>query len=114
MNNVENDDAVRDLIAREVWRYQECPWNFDKPDGMMAELQKRIAVDEAEGIRKVIMASPEVRRAFTIPATSFDMRRPSKPDYPDALEVRVRRRSILERLHAVWWILFSNWGKGWT
>lgn len=41
----------------------------------------------------------------------FDMRRPSKPDYADELQVTVRRRSLVERLHAVAWLLFSNWRK---
>ena len=39
----------------------------------------------------------------------FDMRRPSKPDYADALQVTIRRRSLIERLHAALWLLFSNW-----
>ena len=43
---------------------------------------------------------------------SFDMRRPSKPDYADSIEVIARRRSLTERLQAAWWILFSNWGAG--
>jgi hypothetical protein len=43
--------------------------------------------------------------------TSFDMRRPSKPDYADALRVTVRRRSLAERLHAAWWLLFLNWSR---
>jgi hypothetical protein len=53
----QSDEAIRTLIAREIWRYQECPWDFDKPDSMMGELQKQIAIDQAEGIRKVIMES---------------------------------------------------------
>jgi hypothetical protein len=40
---------------------------------------------------------------------SFDMRSPSKRDYADALCVTVRRKSILERLNAVFWLLFQNW-----
>lgn len=40
---------------------------------------------------------------------SFNMRRPSKPDYQDALEVQVRRCSLTERIWAAVWILFSNW-----
>jgi hypothetical protein len=29
----QSDEAIRTLIAREIWRYQECPWDFDKPGG---------------------------------------------------------------------------------
>jgi hypothetical protein len=36
---------------------------------------------------------------------SFDMRRPSKPDYDDALRVTVRRRSVIERILGAWWLL---------
>lgn len=41
---------VQLTIARAIWRYQECPWDFDKPDGAMAELQKKFAMDEANYI----------------------------------------------------------------
>jgi hypothetical protein len=40
---------------------------------------------------------------------SFNMRRPSKPDYDDALSVEVRRHSFWERLFGAWWLLFCNW-----
>jgi hypothetical protein len=56
-----SDEAIRTLIAREIWRYNECPWDFDNPDNMMGDLQKQVAIDQAEGIRKVILASPVVR-----------------------------------------------------
>lgn len=38
-------------------------------------------------------------------AETYDMRRPSRADYLDALQVTVCRGSILERLHAVFWLL---------
>ena len=60
----QSDEAIRNLIAKEIWRYQECPWDFDKPDTPMAELQKQMAIDEAEGIRKVILGSAVVRARF--------------------------------------------------
>lgn len=41
--------------------------------------------------------------------TTYDMRNPSKPGYGDALQVTVRRRSFIERLRAVAWLLCSNW-----
>lgn len=48
-------DRTRDLIAREIWDYQECPWDFDNVEpGSMAELQKRMALDQAERIRKAL------------------------------------------------------------
>lgn len=40
---------------------------------------------------------------------TYDMRNPSKPGYADTLQVTVRRRSLLERLRAVAWLLCSNW-----
>ena len=40
---------------------------------------------------------------------TYDMRRPSEPDYADALNVTVRRLSIVERMRAAWWLLFQNW-----
>lgn len=39
-----------EIIAREIWRYHECPWNFDSPDEGMAQLQKQLAVDQAKSI----------------------------------------------------------------
>ena len=29
----QSDEAIRTLIAREIWRYNECPWDFDNPEG---------------------------------------------------------------------------------
>lgn len=43
--------------------------------------------------------------------TRYDMRRPSSPLYEDAMEVRVCRGSLWERLRAVYWLLFTNWRK---
>jgi hypothetical protein len=46
---------------------------------------------------------------------SYDMRRPSKPDYDDALRVTVRRRSLIERIQGAWWLLcggVSMFGEG--
>lgn len=60
----QSEEAMRLLIAKEIWRYQECPWDFDKPDNMMGDLQKQIAIDQAEGIRKVLAASPLARTYF--------------------------------------------------
>lgn len=39
-----------EVIAREVWRYNECPWDFDAPPEGMAQVQKQIAIDQAKGI----------------------------------------------------------------
>lgn len=43
--------------------------------------------------------------------TTFDMRWPSRPDFDDAICVTVCRRSLFNRLHAVAWLLFSNWSR---
>lgn len=63
----QSDEAIRNLIAEEIWRYQECvdqygPFNEVSPDGGdMKSLVKRMAVDQAEGIRKVILESSVLR-----------------------------------------------------
>lgn len=44
-------NTIREIIAREIWAYNECPWNFDAPPEGMAELQKKLAIDQAERIR---------------------------------------------------------------
>jgi hypothetical protein len=43
-------NAIAEEIAREIWRYNECPWDFDDPPEGMAQLQKQIALDQAAGI----------------------------------------------------------------
>jgi len=60
----QSDVAIRDIIAREIWRYNECPWDFDNPPEGMAQLQKQIAVDQAECIRKVLINSAVVKARF--------------------------------------------------
>jgi hypothetical protein len=47
-------DAVANAIAREIWRYNECPWDFDAPPDGMAQLQKQFATDQANGIVAVL------------------------------------------------------------
>ena len=60
----QSDEAIRNLIAREIWRYQECEeayGDFDKVSSNsigMAELIKQTAIDQAELIRAVILNSP--------------------------------------------------------
>lgn len=39
---------------------------------------------------------------------AFDLRKPSKPDYADALQVTVRRRSLIERLQGAAWLVFRR------
>lgn len=46
----ERTDELVEVIAREVWRFNECPWDFDAPPEGMAQLQKQIAIDQAKGI----------------------------------------------------------------
>lgn len=36
---------------------------------------------------------------------TYDVRRPDKPDYDDALRVTVRRQSLTERIRGAWWLL---------
>jgi hypothetical protein len=63
----QSDEAIRNLIAREIWRYQECEeayGDFDKVSGDtigMGALIKQTALDQAEMIRGVILASPVLR-----------------------------------------------------
>lgn len=47
-------DQERNIIAREIWAYQECPWDFDNPPEGMAQLQKQMAIDQAERIRTAL------------------------------------------------------------
>lgn len=61
-----SEEAMRNVIAREIWAYQECPGDFDSPDGMMGELMKRTAIDQAERIRKAVLASAVFKAAFSI------------------------------------------------
>lgn len=60
----QSEEAMRNVIAREIWAYQECPGDFDKPDGMMGELQKRMAIDQAERIRLAVLDSAVFKAAF--------------------------------------------------
>lgn len=63
----QSDEAIRNLIAREIWRYQECEeayGDFDKVSSEsigMAALIKQTAIDQAELIRAVILESPVLR-----------------------------------------------------
>lgn len=73
----QSDEAIRNLIATEIWAYQECGDNFGPFDqisidvGDMKALAKRMAIDEAERIRKVILESPVVRaRILAVVGTS--------------------------------------------
>lgn len=55
------DPEARDLIAREIWRYQECPWDFDNVEpGSMGALQKSIAVDQAYNIVVALLRAGRV------------------------------------------------------
>lgn len=61
----QSEEAMRLVIAREIWAYQECPWDFDNPNDMMGELQKRIAIDQAERIRISVLNSAVFQAAFS-------------------------------------------------
>lgn len=60
----QSEEAQRNVIAREIWAYQECPWDFDNPGAMMGELQKQMAIDQAERIRVAVMGSAVFKAAF--------------------------------------------------
>lgn len=65
----QSDEAIRNLIAREIWAYQELDQQFGdfngaNPAGVSAgaaALAWAMCTDEAERIRKVILDSPVVR-----------------------------------------------------
>lgn len=62
----QSDEAIRNLIAREIWRYQEADKSFGSFDDVdishgMASLLKKTCIDEAECIRKVILESSVLR-----------------------------------------------------
>lgn len=54
-----------EVIARDIWRFNECPWDFDNPGEGMAALQKQLAVDQAKGI-VVALAKADRERAKKI------------------------------------------------
>lgn len=45
-----NETQIEEVIAREIWAYNECPWDFDKPRDGMPRLQKELAIDQAKRI----------------------------------------------------------------
>lgn len=65
----QSEDAMRTVIAREIWRYQKADEYFgdfdtvDDPEGMAAFV-KKMCIDEAEGIRKVVLGSAVFKAAF--------------------------------------------------
>lgn len=50
MISTDKTAAMIEVIACEIWRYNECPWDFNSPPEGMAQLQKQIAIDQAKGI----------------------------------------------------------------
>lgn len=94
----QSDEAIRTLLAREIWRYQQAGESFgdfdtvDDSDGMAA-LVKRLCIDEAEGIRKVILESAVLRARLVSPpmtaagreemvADAIDLARYQHPEHP--------------------------------
>ncbi len=67
----QSEEAMRTLLAREIWRYNECPWDFDSPPEGMAQLQKQIAMDQAEGLRKIITESALFKAYFVHTSLPF-------------------------------------------
>lgn len=67
MNASQSDEAIRNLIAREIWRYQECEAHYGEFDKVsdstigMGALIKRTAIDQAELIRGVLFNSSVLR-----------------------------------------------------
>jgi hypothetical protein len=62
----QSDEAIRTLIAREIWRYNELPYDFDEPGTMIGDLAKKMAIDQAECIRKVILGSPVLKARLSM------------------------------------------------
>lgn len=54
-------DDIRSVIAREIWAYNECPWDFDNPPEGMAQLQKQMALDQAERIQLALQKASQER-----------------------------------------------------
>lgn len=73
----QSDEAIQNLIAREIWRYQECKeayGDFEKVSDVtigMGALIKQMTLDQAAMIRGVLLNSP-VLRARLLAATSVD------------------------------------------
>lgn len=44
-----NDEAMVATIAKAIWSFNECPWDFDDPpaEEQMASLQKKLCTDQA-------------------------------------------------------------------
>lgn len=69
---LEHTAQLVELIARDIWRYNECAWDFDDPPPGMAQLQKQIAIDRAEGIVTAISGGDqrrgeEIAQFITVP-----------------------------------------------
>lgn len=93
----QSDETIRNMIAREIWRYQECEeayGSFDdcadetkQPDIGMRALIKQTAIDQAELIRAVVLASPVVKAAIARLITDDDMYEIGVRDgYEDAIQ----------------------------
>ena len=93
----QSDEAIRNMIAREIWRYQECeeaygPFddNADETKQLdigMRSLIKQTAIDQAELIRVVVLASPIVKTAIARLITEDDIYEIGKRDgYEDAVQ----------------------------
>lgn len=46
MKKVDLELFRRNQFGREIWRYAECPWYFDKPESMTGE-ETRIRIEAA-------------------------------------------------------------------
>jgi hypothetical protein len=66
----QSEQAMRLVIAKEIWLFQEADKSFGDFDAVndddfgMAALAKRLCIDEAERIRRVVLASAVFRAAF--------------------------------------------------
>lgn len=72
----QSDDAIRNMIAREIWRYQECEAHYGDFDRVsdatvgMGALIKRTAIDQAELIRAVVLNSRVLRERILFEAAN--------------------------------------------
>ena len=60
----QSDKVMIELLAREIWRFNECPWDFDNPPEGMAQFQKQIAMDQAESLKTVVLGNAVFKAAF--------------------------------------------------
>ncbi len=96
----QSDKAMIEIVAKEIWRYSECSWDYANPPEGMAQLQKQICIDEAANICVAILNSKVFRARVS---TGF------AAELYDAL---LRARTVLDNMaweHTGWRSFFTRW-----